>query len=158
MESKICIEKLDPADKGSILKIAYWYYEEWDTPIDKTVNRLSDQPNRDIIFQLILKRGDEVVATGGLYNDVNIYKDHEKLKKFGPWVGALYTHEDYRNKGFGTMLLKRIECGARERDLQKIYLYTFTAESLYRRHGWREFTRVMYKDHDTAVMEKYLQK
>lgn len=158
MESKINIEKLDPADKESILKIANWYYEEWDTPIDKIANRLSNQPGKDIIFQLVLTKGDEVVATGGLYNDVNIYRDYEKLKKFKPWVSALYTHQDYRNQGFGTMLLKRIELGARERDLDKIYLYTFTAESLYRRHGWRAFTRVMYKGHDTAVMKKNLQK
>ena len=60
------------------------------------------------------------------------------------------------NKGFGTMLLNQIEHCAKERGLTKIYLYTFTAESLYRRCGWKELDRVMYKDHDTVIMEKML--
>lgn len=156
MES-IFIKKLDPADKEYILEIANWYYEEWNTPIDKTAGRLSSKTGNDIILQLVLMRGDKVIATGGLYNNVNIYRDHPKLKKFSPWVGSLYTHENYRNKGYGTLLLNRIENGARERGYKKIYLYTYMAESLYRNYGWREFTKVVYKDHDTAVMKKYLQ-
>lgn len=158
MEPEIKISKLDPTDKKSILKIASWYFEEWDTPIDKTVNRLTNQPGEDTIFQLVLTIGNEVLATGGLYNNANIFKVHEKLKKIKPWVGLLYTQKDYRNKGFGTMLLNQIERCAKEKDLTKIYLYTFTAESLYRRCGWKELDRVMYKDHDTVVMEKTLKK
>lgn len=156
MEPKVNISRLNPADRESILKIAKWYFDEWDTPIDKTVKRLTNQPDGDTLFQLILTIEDEVVATGGLCNTVNIYKVHEKLKKYKPWVGLLYTQTDYRNRGFGTMLLNQIEQCAKEEKMAKIYLYTFTAESFYKKCGWSEIDQVMYKGHDTAVMEKSL--
>lgn len=156
MVSEIKIEKLDPSDEDLIQKIAQWYFDEWDTPIEKTVRRLSNQPSQDTLFQLVLSSNQKVVATGGLGNKVNIYKVHPKLKKFSPWIGLLYTQKEYRNKGFGSILLKEIERCAIEKDLKKIYLYTFTAESLYQRLGWKEIERAMYKDHDTAVMEKNL--
>ncbi|MGD8426824.1 MAG: GNAT family N-acetyltransferase [Balneolaceae bacterium] len=156
MDSEIKIEKLDPSDEDSIRKIAHWYFDEWDTPIEKTLWRLSNQPSQDTLFQLVLSSNQKVVATGGLCNNVNIYKVHPRLKKFSPWIGLLYTQKEYRNNGLGTMLLKEIERCAAENDLNKIYLYTFTAESLYQRGGWKEIDRVMYKDHDTAVMEKVL--
>lgn len=154
MEPEIKIGRLDPSDRESILKIAHWYLEEWNTPIEKTLHRLGSQSENDILFQLVLTIDNELIATGGLYNDVNLIRVHMELKKFGPWVGMLYTREQYRNYGFGSMLLTDIERRASERNLKKIYLYTFTAESLYRRCGWTEIDRVPYKDHMTAVMEK----
>lgn len=156
METKIKIKKLDPADRESILKIADWYYNEWGTPIDKTLDRLTNQPNKDTLFQLVLKVGNEIVASGGLCNRVNIFKVHERLKKFKPWIGLLYTHKHYRNRGFGTMLLNQIEHCAKEKHIEQIYLYTFTAKDLYKRCGWKEFDRVLYKGHQTAVMRKKL--
>ena len=87
---------------------------------------------------------------------MNIYQVHPKLKKIGPWVGFLYTQRGYRNKGFGTMLLKQIERCAIEKEQDKIYLYIFTAEALYQRRGWKKIHSVRYNDHDTAVMEKVL--
>jgi GNAT superfamily N-acetyltransferase len=154
MAPKITITKLDPTDKDLILKIANWYYEEWNTPIEKTIRRLTNQPNGDVLFQLVLAKDNEVVATGGLCNNVNILKVHEKLRKFKPWLALLYTAKDYRNQGLGKMLLEQIERCAKEEKLSKIYLYTFTAESLYRRCGWKQIDRVHYKGHDTVVMEK----
>lgn len=156
MVSEIKIEKLDPSDEDLIRKIAQWYFDEWNTSIEKTSRRLSNQPSEDTLLQLVLSSNQQVVATGGLCNNVNIYKEHPKLKRFGPWIGLLYTQTEYRNKGLGSILLKGIERYAITKDLNKIYLYTFTAESLYQRLGWKEIDRVMYKDHETIVMEKFL--
>jgi GNAT superfamily N-acetyltransferase len=156
MNRNIKISKLDPTAQELIQKIANWYFNEWNTPIEKTISRLSNQPGHDTIFQLVLALENEVVATGGLCNTVNIYHVHPKLKAYKPWVALLYTQEDYRNRGYGELLLNQIEDSAKEIGLTKIYLYTFTAESLYRRCGWREIDRVSYKGHDTVVMEKKL--
>lgn len=156
MDMKIKIAHLDPSNEEVIQKIAQWYFEEWDTPIEKTIRRLSNQSGNDILFQLVIVLNQKVVATGGLCNTVNIYNVHPKLQKFRPWIGLLYTQKEYRNKGLGTMLLKEIERNAKEKNLNKLYLYTYTAQSLYGRHGWREIDNVMYKDHDTAVMEKII--
>ena len=79
-----------------------------------------------------------------------------ELATFKPWVALLYTDKDYRNQGLGRLLLEQLEHCAQESKLSKIYLYTFTAESLYRRCGWKQIERVVYKDKDTVVMEKEL--
>lgn len=154
MEKQITVRKLKSAEMDLIVKIAKWYFDEWHTPIDKTIHRLANQPNDDVLFQLVLIKENKLVATGGLCNNVNIFHVHPKFKKFKPWVALLYTDEPYRNQGLGKMLLEKIEQCAKETGLTKIYLYTFTAESLYRRSGWRQVERVQYKNHDTVVMEK----
>ncbi len=154
MEQEIIIRKLCSTEKDLILKIAHWYFDEWNTPIDKTIRRLTNQPSDDVLCQLVLIKEDKLIATGGLYNNVNISNIHRKFGKFKPWIALLYTDKSYRNHGLGKILLEQIESCAKEYNLTKIYLYTFTAETLYRRCGWKQIERVTYKDHDTVVMEK----
>lgn len=45
---------------------------------------------------------------------------------------------------------------ARQPGFARYYLFTFTAESLYRRLAWQEMDRVDYHGHDAAVMYKDL--
>ncbi|MFT5185536.1 MAG: GNAT superfamily N-acetyltransferase, partial [Flavobacteriales bacterium] len=149
MNSDIVISKLDASDKESIDKIASWYLDEWDCPIESTIERLSNQPNSDTLFQLNLTKGNVLAATGGLCNDVNIIKEHTKLEKYIPWVALLYTQKEFRNQGLGQMLLEGMERRATESGLKKIYLATFTAESLYSKCGWTGIEKVRYRDHDT---------
>jgi len=66
----------------------------------------------------------------------------------------LYTQPEYRNKGLGRKLLEFIERNAKANKINKIYLYTFTAESFYKSNGWKEIKKVDYKSHKTVVMEK----
>lgn len=156
MNDNLTIGKLDAGDRKLILKIAGWYYKEWNTPVEKTVRRLSSQPDEDTLFQLVLTFNGEAVAAGGLCNEVTIYSEYDRFRKYSPWVALLYTHRDYRNRGFGRILLEEIERRAKDLHLSKIYLYSFTAVSLYKRCGWIVMDRVMYKGHETAVMEKHL--
>ena len=122
----------------------------------RTPSYWTNQPNEDVLFQIVLSKENKVIATGGLCNNVGILKDYEKFNKFKPWVALLYTEKSYRNKGLGKLLLEQIEWLAKENKLSKIYVYTFTAESLYSRCGWTQIERVNYKDHDTVVMQKDL--
>jgi hypothetical protein len=54
------------------------------------------------------------------------------------------------------LLCSRIEQQARAQNNRKIYLYTFTAEQMYRKLDWTELDRVIYKGHDTVIMYKDL--
>lgn len=156
MDTEITIRKLDPSETGLIRKIAKWYFDEWDTPIEKTIRRLASQPGDDVLFQLIMILGNEMVATGGLCHEVNLLKVHPQFNHLKPWVALLYTEKGFRNRGLGKRLLEEIECCAGEMGLSRIFLYTFTAESLYRRCGWRQIGRAPYKGQDTVVMERIL--
>ena len=154
MTPEIHIQKLDPTNKDLIDRIANWYFEEWAIPTDTTIKRLTTQSNDDVLLQLVLSKNSIPVATGGLYNKVGLLKEHERFQKFKPWVALLYTDAKNRNQGLGQLLLNKIEEVAKETGLKKIYLFTFTAESLYIRAGWEEIERVNYKGHNTVVMEK----
>jgi hypothetical protein len=79
---------LDPTDEKQILNIAYWYNSEWNTPIERTIQRLGFQPNEDVLFQLILTVDGVLVATGGLCYQVGLLIDHPEFKNYGPWRHA----------------------------------------------------------------------
>jgi GNAT superfamily N-acetyltransferase len=156
MEKLITIRPLDAGETEVIRQIACWYETEWGTPVEKTIQRLSNVPGKDVIFHLVLRMDDEVVAAGGLWNDVNIFGFHEKLKKFRPWVAAIYTQESYRNRGLGSLMLEHIEERAIALGLEKLYLYTYSANQLYEKYGWKPIDSVEYRGHETAVMEKLI--
>jgi GNAT superfamily N-acetyltransferase len=154
--SGIAIRKVHKTEEEVILRIANWYFNEWNTPIEKTVRRLTEQPNEDLLFQLILTFNGELAATAGLCYKVNLHDIHPQFKEYGPWIGLLYTHASYRNRGLGQNLLRQMEAQAAELHYSCIYLYTFIAENMYKSNGWQEIDRVPYKGHDTLVMKKEL--
>ena len=156
MMEEISFYKVQSNNNSLIEIIANWYLNEWNIPIEYTFKRLSNIPNDDVIFQLILLKENEPIATGGLYNRVGLLNFHPKYQKFGPWVALLYTVEKKRNLGFGEKLLYKIEDISKEMDLNKIYLHTFSAEQLYLKNNWIPIERVAYKGHLTVIMEKAL--
>jgi hypothetical protein len=66
MQNELIISRLDSSHSYLILKIADWYYDEWAIPINTTIQRLTNQENDDILFQLIVTKDNMIVATGGL--------------------------------------------------------------------------------------------
>ena len=150
----VTVHKLASTDEQLMEHIADWYLNEWAIPRDRTISRLANHPNDDVLFQLILKEDGVPVATGGLYNNVGLLQKHQIYQKLKPWVALLYTDMGYRSKGFGTKLLDEIQNMAREIIIPKLYLYTFTAEAFYVRNGWAEMDRVKYNGHDTVIMRK----
>ena len=69
---------------------------------------------------------------------------------------TIYTLPEYRNMGLGKKLLDYIEQHAIKNNFTKVYLYTFTAESFYKRNNYIKTKEVTYKNHATSVMEKSL--
>jgi GNAT superfamily N-acetyltransferase len=155
MQNATSIKLLDPANTAVIQSIAQWYYEEWDTPIEKTIDAFSGS-NEVMEFQLVLEFDNKIVASGGLRHDVNLLNVYPEYNHLGPWIALLFTLPKHRNKGYGAALLEAIEEEAKRRGFEQIYLYTFTAESLYERAGWQTLHTVMYKEHETVIMAKDL--
>ena len=157
MKQNTNMQLLDANDKVLINKIASWYFNEWDTPVEKTVNRLANYPDDDVLVLLVLYIDGKAIGSGGICTNVNLLTTHERFRQYTPWVALLYTEEKYRGLGYGKMLMDQLEHHAKEIGLSKIYLYTSTAESLYKRCGWTEIERIIYKGQDTVVMEKEIQ-
>jgi len=156
INSNIEIRVLATGEYELIQQIADWYYDEWLTPIDETVQRLSNQSDDTTLFQLVLFQNNKIVATGGISYEVNIQNVYPRLKAIGPWLALFYTDPNYRGQGLGKILLQEIDAYAKTKQLTKLYLYTFTAENLYERCGWNTVEKVLYKGHHSVIMEKNL--
>jgi GNAT superfamily N-acetyltransferase len=154
MDAPSTISLLGPQNLGAIRTIADWYCNEWDTPAEETVRQLADNPNGNTIFHAVLSVDGQPAATAGLCQVMNIHNVQPHLQRHGPWVARLYTAPAFRNRGFAQQLLAFIEQRAKASGFDKIYLYTYTAEFLYKKLGWTTFEQVPYKGHDTAVMAK----
>jgi GNAT superfamily N-acetyltransferase len=152
----ISLARLLPTDTALIKLIAHWYLMEWSIPSKDTFEGLSRLPAQGIPFQVVISVGGKPVATGGLYNNVNLHKVEPRFKAFGPWLSVIYTAKGHRQKGIGTQLCKKVVEMAKALGVKEIYLYSHTAESMYKKLGWVEMERVQYKGKDTTVMRKEL--
>ena len=139
-----------------ITRLANWYFEEWGIPKERTLSRLVNHLNDDALVQLVLKEGNRIIATGGLFNNTGLTLILPKYKALSPWIAQLYTDKPYRSKGYGSILLKMLEEYALKSGFTQVYLYTSTAERLYKRCGYVQMERLRYRDANTVVMEKNL--
>ncbi len=82
--------------------------------------------------------------------------DLDSRAELTPWVSGFYVLAERRRNSIGSRLLAAIEAEAQSRGHDRLYLYTHSAESLYRRLGWRVMERFALKGTDFALMVKDL--
>lgn len=78
--------------------------------------------------------------------------DLESHAHLSPWVASLVVWEEYRGRGIGWQLMERIEEVGRSLGFPKLYLFTFSAEGLYRRLGWESLEAVHPKRLPQSVL------
>lgn len=143
-------------DLKTIQMIAEWYSSEWNIAKETTVQQIANFPTSGVPFQIVMKADNMPVATAGLYNHVKLLDFESGFSKYGPWLALVYTTSENRNKGYGTLICKQIEEISSNLGLKKIYLYTSTAEKLYKHLGWEEMERLTIQSREIVVMEKEL--
>ncbi|HYG52878.1 MAG TPA: GNAT family N-acetyltransferase [Flavobacteriales bacterium] len=151
---KLTFEKLTGSEIAVIQQISQWIFDEWGSPHERTIKRLTELDPTDIIFHFAMKLDGELIGCGGLHINVGLFREHERFMIQGPWVSVLYTDKLYRGKGYGKLLLDAVEQEARKLGFTRLYLYTSSAESLYSRNGWKTTERLMYRGQENAVMVK----
>lgn len=156
MKEDISFYKVSSNDNELKKLISNWYFKEWNIPHAYSLKRLENIPNNDVTFQLVLLYKNTPIATGGLYNKVGLLDSNPKFSIYYPWLALLYTEERFRNLGFGTMLLNKLELLSQELGYKEIFLHTFSAEKLYLRNNWFQIDEAPYKNHNTIVMKKIL--
>jgi GNAT superfamily N-acetyltransferase len=154
--NKISFQLLTIHDKDTIRLIAEWYMSEWNIPVEKTIHDLSHLPVSGIPFQVIMLLDGNPIATGGLYHRVALLDREPTYKKYDPWLALVYTIPENRNKGYGALLCKEIQSMARALGHKEIFLYTHTAESLYKRLDWQEMERTTVAGKQIVIMNKRL--
>jgi GNAT superfamily N-acetyltransferase len=146
-------QKIAPIDTELIDKIAEWYQAEWQIEKEITRQRLTTLPQSGIPFHLMMFVDGKPIATGGIHHDVRLITVEPRFKIYDPWLALVYTNPAFRKKGYGEILCKKLQSMAKEAGVKEIFLYTVTAESLYKRLGWEVIERIDYVQKDCPVMK-----
>ncbi|MBD0275375.1 MAG: GNAT family N-acetyltransferase [Acetobacteraceae bacterium] len=65
------------------------------------------------------------------------HTDLEARPDLTPWLAAVVVQPAFRGRGHATALVRRVEAFAAAASVPVLWLYTWTAEPLYARLGWR---------------------
>jgi GNAT superfamily N-acetyltransferase len=142
--------------QDAIPEICKWYLAEWSMPEERTRKILSKRLGTDVPFQTVCLLDGRPVGTAGLYESVGICRAEARFRVLRPWLALFYTQAEFRGRGIGAWMCTRMDAEALRLGLDRYYLYTLTAESLYRRLGWTEMERVHYRGKEAVVMFKDL--
>lgn len=154
--SHIRFQFVSPEHIADIDLIAGWYASEWEIPQEKSIEKLRQLPSGDHQFQVLMLLNDVPVASGGVYNHVGILDKVPHLNAHKHWMALVYTLPEFRQRGYGVMLCNFLEEHARILGLKELYLFTHTAESLYRRLFWQPTERIRMGAKEIVVMKKVL--
>jgi GNAT superfamily N-acetyltransferase len=148
----INFKRITSSDTELIETIAQWYAEEWNLPKEKTIERLSNFENGNVVMQVVAEKDGKPVATGGIYTHVGLLDRKPELRIHKYWLALMYNQSEMRGQGLGAQLCAFLINEARCEMITEIYLFTDTAESLYTRMGWSVEQRIKVGERTVAVM------
>ena len=135
---------------------ACWLNEQWGEAMGHSLTATTDW------LRAIVAPGSGEAAFVALDDDrpvgvcLLVDCDLEARAELTPWVAGLYVLPEYRRRRVGSRLLQPVIAAARGNGAAELYLYTHTAESLYRRLGWHLMERFPLDGKDFALMAKPL--
>lgn len=156
--AKIDFQIVHPNDQATFQLIANWYFAEWKIPIDTTIQKLQIITKDNSQFQILMTLEGIPISTGGLYNHVKLLDKEPRLKIYKNWLALVYTIPEKRHQGYGALICKHIQNHSKRLGFDAIYLFTDTAEQLYKRLGWTEIERLAIDNRNVVVMKKELLK
>lgn len=140
-------------DEESIRLIADWYLSEWKIPVETSAEKIKNLMKENNEFQVLMKLNGQAVGTAGLYTHVGLIDREPRFRIFRNWLALVYTKPEYRRQGLGAILCTYIQEYAKNLGLKEIFLFTHTAESLYRRLGWEAIERLSLGERNITVMK-----
>lgn len=69
-----------------------------------------------------------------------------------PWLAGVYVVPEYRHRGVGSALVRRVVSDAADLGVPELYLYTPDAAEFYSRLGWTVLDRCGYLGEQVVVM------
>jgi len=112
-------------------------------------NQISFSGQSEIFLNYTVKQDDEIIAGVS-----SCFYLEEAL-----FVNVIFVKEEYRGKGIGSVLLKKVEDEAKKRGAKLAHLQTFDfhkAKEFYLKHGYEVFG--MLDDYPTGYKHYYLKK
>jgi phosphoribosylglycinamide formyltransferase 1 len=147
---------VQPGDLKIIHLIADWYLSEWNIPVEKTIQRLATITSDASQLQVVMTLEGIPISTGGLYHQVGLTDKQPKFRIYKNWLAQVYTMPNSRHQGFGALICNYIQDHAKKMGEKEMYLFTDTAENLYKRLGWYSFEQVSLGERNVVVMKREL--
>jgi len=133
--------------------LAQWQHAEWghlrpgDT-VEARAARLQGWTNRDRIPLTVVAVDDgEILGSASL-----IVHDMETRMELSPWLAGVFVGPEYRRRGVGAELVRRIMREATKLKVPLLYLYTVHSEAFYAKLGWTLQEHTTYREQDVAIM------
>lgn len=81
-----------------------------------------------------------------------VKNDMDSHLELSPWLADVYVKKEDRNKGYGSILVKRVMKEARALEYEKIYLFTPDKRSFYQNLGWQMLANENYRNETVDIM------
>lgn len=133
--------------------IVQWMHQEWGgvrggETLEQRRNRFTNSLNRDRIpLAVVALEAGEVLGSASLVDH-----DMETRMELTPWLASVFVSEEYRRRGVGAELVRRIMAEAGKLKVPLLYLYTVHSERLYASLGWTVMERTNYLEHTVVIM------
>lgn len=115
-------------------KAAQWFHEKWGIPEQAYIESMDDAISGGRVSEWYLcLDGERIIAGLG-----EIENDFHERKDLTPNICAVYTEEEYRNRGIAGRLLDFAVEDNTRRGLMPLYLLT-DHTGFYERYGWEFF-------------------
>ena len=131
-------------------RAAEWFHSKWGVPTEAYLECMEEFLSGETEYGWYLcLDGDKIIAGLGV-----IENDFHNRKDLKPNVCAVYTEEDYRNKGVAGYLLNMVVADCRQKGISPLYLIT-NHTSFYERYGW-ELLCMVQGDDEPEMTRMYI--
>jgi predicted N-acetyltransferase YhbS len=133
--------------------LAQWQHREWGylrpgDSLESRMARLREQCERDRIpLTVVAHDNDEVLGSASL-----VEHDMDTRMELSPWLAGVFVGPEYRRRGIGAQLVRRIMSEATALKVPLLYLYTVHSAEFYANLGWSLREHAPYREQNVAIM------
>ena len=137
-----------------ISQIAAWHHAEWgylnpggtvETRIERMKRYLS---GAKIPAMYIAVDGSALMGTAAL-----VESDMDSHTELSPWLASVFVNPDYRQRGVGAALVKKVMEEARIQGISPLYLFTPDQQRFYESLGWEFIAHENYRGGNATLMK-----
>ncbi len=139
--------------KEHIPTLATWHLGQWaylheNDSVERRIAEFMDEFGSDGIPRTFVAVSDDVALGSASL----ILHDMETRMDLSPWLASVFVAPEQRNKGIGSVLVKRVVKEAKDLGYKKLYLFTSDRATFYGRLGWKVMEIVEYYGHQQTIM------
>ena len=136
--------------------LAQWQHNEWGhlrpgDSVEARSARLQSYSQRDgIPLTVVALQNGELLGSASL-----VRNDMETRPELTPWLAGVLVAPEYRRRGVGAELVRRVMAEAATQKIPILYLYTVHSENFYDNLGWSLQEHTGYREQNVAIMTYY---